>query len=305
MRKFGPLFSMILAFLLLAGCGDKECPEPPKPEWRTELFTDPTFLYSVRLTWRPALGQDQNAVAFLCGLGYRCGGDGAGTSYYSEDLLKRVRDLGLATALIDLPGSGNAYRDQGDRVGLDQRSADLYRVRWEVLGRFGVVYVGHSIGAATALRTAAKFGSVKGVAGLGFAPFSKQPNVPPKVIMDLSDQGPYVQFPVALRKQFFFHDPETDQTGYQKDLMLADPFPRKLFADALALFQDPGPLELDKIRVPVYLQQYQYDAVYQPSGTWSYAKMDLFPDIGHSAELHRNPEPARAALLAWLKQFVK
>ena len=90
-----------------------------------------------------------------------------------------------------------------------------------------------------------------------------------------------------------------------KDLALSDPFPRKLFSDALALFQDASMLELGKIRVPVYLQQYQYDAVYQPTQSWSYARTDFFPDQGHSAELHKDPEPTRAALVAWLKQFVK
>jgi pimeloyl-ACP methyl ester carboxylesterase len=297
------LFSLIAVFLLVA-CG-KDCPTPPPlPEWKTEVV-DTTFPYKVRLTWRPALGSNQNAVAFVCGLGYRCGGDGAGVSYYSQDLLQRVQDLGLATALIDLSGSGNANRDEGDRVGLDQRAAELYRARWEVLGQFGVVYVGHSIGAATALRAAAKFGSVNGVAGLGFTPFSKPPAVSDKVIMSLANQGPYIQFPMALRKAFFFYDPGTDAAGYAKDVVLSDPFPRKLFSDALALFQDASPLELGKIRVPVYVQQYQMDAVYQPTQNWSYAKTDLFQDVGHSAELHKDPGPTRTALLAWLKQFVK
>lgn len=296
------LFSLIAVFLLVA-CG-KDCPAPePLPEWKTEVFD--IFPYRARLTWRPALGANQNAVLFTCGLGYRCGGDGAGVSYYSQDLLQRVQNLGLATALVDLSGSGAANRDEGDRVGLDQRAAELYRVRWEILGQFGVVYVGHSIGAATALRAAAKFGSVKGVAGLGFTPFSKPPAVSDKVIMSLTDQGPYIQFPSTLRKAFFFHDPQTSADGYSKDLALSDPFPRKLFADALILFQDASMLELDKIRVPVYLQQYQYDAVYQPTQNWSYAKTEVFQDLGHSAELHKDPEPARAALLAWLKQFVK
>ncbi len=299
------LYLSSLVSLSLAACGH-DCPPPtppPVPEWRTEVFD--TFPYRARLTWRPALKSDQNAVVFVCGLGYRCGADGAGVSYYSDDLLKRVQDLGLATVLVDLSGSGAANRDDGDRVGLDQRAAELYQARWEVAGQFGAIYVGHSIGAATALRAAAKFGGVRGVAGLGFAPFSKQPNVPEKVIMALSDQGPYIQFSPALRKAFFFHDPATDAAGYAKDLALSDPFPRKLFSDALALFQDASPLELGKIRVPVYLQQYQQDGVYQPTQAWSYAKTDLFQDLGHSAELHKDPGPSRTALVSWLKQFVR
>jgi len=303
-RKYSFLFSTILALFLMA-CGGKDCPTPePVPEWKTEVF-DLTFPYRAKLTWRPALGANQNAVLFTCGLGYRCGADGAGASYYSEELLENVRKLGLATALIDLSGSGAADRGEGDRIGLDQRAAELYQARWEVLGQFGVVLVGHSIGAATALRAAAKFGTFKGVAALGFAPFSKQSNVPSKVIMDLANQGPYIQFPMALRKAFFFYDPGTDAAGYAKDVVLSDPFPRKLFSDALALFQDASPLELGKIRVPVYVQQYQMDAVYQPTQNWSYAKTDLFQDVGHSAELHKDPGPTRTALLAWLKQFVK
>lgn len=298
--------SLVFAFFLslgLAACG-KECPAPPQPpEWQTEVFD--TTPYKAKLTWRPALGANQNAVLFVCGLSYRCGADGSGNSYFSDDLLQRTRDLGLATALVDMTGSGAAYREDGDRVGLDSRAAELLQVRWEILGQFGVVYVGHSMGAATALRAASKFGTVRGVAALGFAPFAKQPNIPPKVIMDLGNQGPYIQFPVALRKAFFFHDPTTAADGYAKDLVLADPFPRKLFSDALALFQDPSPLELGNIRVPVYVQQYQYDTVYQASAPWSYAKTDVIPSLGHSAELHKNPEPARVALLAWLAQFAK
>ena len=118
-RKCNVLFLLILAFFLTA-CG-KECPTPePAPEWRTEVFD--TFPYRARLTWRPALGSNQNAVLFTCGLGYRCGADGSGASYYSEELLDSVRKLGLATALVDLSGSGAADRGEGDRVGLDRES---------------------------------------------------------------------------------------------------------------------------------------------------------------------------------------
>ncbi len=121
----------LLLFSVLSGCFHDQPPASPdltvasadmatqpdpdlKPVWRTEVF-DETVPYAGRLDWIP--GQTKTVVAFVCGLGYRCGGDAAGVGYFSQDLLRQVRDLGVGTAQYDLTGPRGGRRDPGDDPG--------------------------------------------------------------------------------------------------------------------------------------------------------------------------------------------
>lgn len=282
-------------------------PDPDlKPSWRTELFNR-TVPYAGRLDWIP--DHTKTVVAFVCGLGYRCGGDAAGVGYYSQDLLRQVRELGLGTAQYDLTGPKGPPRDPGDDLGLVELANRLAQARLETLGMFDVIYVGHGFGGAVALRSAAVHGNVKGVATLGFAPLPLQPGASPQTFDDLLAQGQWPRMSPAVRQALHFSN--SDPEAVAADLAVEDEFPRKALRDVLSLYQDASLLELGRLqvvdvtRIPVYLQHYGRNMMWRPASAVRGAREDLIQSTGLAAEFHRNSRETRLALVGWLSQFVR
>ena len=97
------------------------------------------------------------------------------------------------------------------------------------------VFLGHSAGAAVAVRAQADYGDAVAVAVQGFSIAPYDPGVPPDVVSALLASD-YAEYPAALRPQFFLTT-GAQAAEVQADVYASDRVPRGLLSDVLGLFR--------------------------------------------------------------------
>lgn len=210
---------------------------------------------------------------------------------------------GFDLLAIDLPGVGDSDRPEGHSVTLQAVGAALGDLvaslkKPDTIPGYSfdhVALIGHSMGASISVYTEARWPAADSlvVTATGFFPGRPRSAWAPGVREALLGE-PYALVPKPGRLKFY-HEPQADPEiiSYDNDV-LRTPVPSRLWADCIALQDDPNAGFAD-VTCPVFIQLGEYDpilpaeyaeeerAIYRSAPDTT---VDQIADMGHSFNLH-------------------
>jgi pimeloyl-ACP methyl ester carboxylesterase len=236
-----------------------------------------------------------------------------GRSYsYAGHMTERGYDV-LA---IDLPATGASSRCGGDAVGFDHVAESLAHgigvVREHLGGHDAVALVGHSLGTYVCVHTQARFPVADFLVSTstGYCatalPSPYGPGGREKAM-----QEPHSWLSVEDRTRVFYHPPAADPAVIAYDnRTLRTSIPRRIWQDSVTYRADPEQGGLPTIACPVLIQLGEFDPVlpaeyaeteraHWPADTTVITEQ--VDGVGHSLNLHRNPEIGWSAIDRFLR----
>ncbi|MFE5838782.1 alpha/beta hydrolase [Arthrobacter sp. NPDC056493] len=206
---------------------------------------------------------------------------------------------------IDLPGTGASTRPDGDSVSFDYVASALAqgvtRVREFLGGHDLVALVGHSMGTYLLVHTQARWPVADFFVstGTGYSsadlPSPHGPGTRERALLE-----PYSTLAPADRARVFYYPPATDPEVIAYDnSTLRTSIPRRIWKDSIRYRADPEEAGLMKLTCPVLIQLGEHDPVLPgrfletERQQWplnSLVLTDQVEGMGHSLNLHRNPE---------------
>lgn len=219
--------------------------------------------------------------------------------------------LGFGVLAVDRVGYGDSSRPDGDTLDF-ARSADylhevVLAVRAGALGFTppAIVLLGPSAGADISLVEAGTYGDVDGVI-VCFQTNQLQPEIFEVDVDAWLSQGPYFDFGVEFRTDFFYALPFADPRIIDLDNATRSLVPRAEILSALS--NESAPFR-DDIDVPVLLMQAEHDEIFVPQD--DSALFTSSPDVsyvqlrraGHKGFSHRTSRFAAVLTVRdWLNQ---
>ncbi len=220
-----------------------------------------------------------------------------------------MADRGYAVLALDLPGTGDSSKPNGDSVGLDGVSDALALIIAQLRGAdepLGcridrVALVGHSLGTivsiyAQATRQPADIVVATGVGALppaGPSPFGT-------ALLSEALEQEYVLLPAAARRRVFYHPPTTDpEVATFDNEHLLNSLPRRLYTESFAARSNPKKSRAADVKCLVYVQLGEHDPIAPGSSLpleetcWPGSiaiTVEQLGDIGHCFNLHLNRE---------------
>lgn len=214
-------------------------------------------------------------------------------------------ERGYDVLAVDLPGTGDSGRPTGDGVGFDHvgkaLSEAVTRTRDELGQVDKIALVGHSLGTILAVYMQARWpiADVLVCTGVGFSssllPSPYGPGVRENALLD-----PYPSVAPDLRREVFYHAPGVDPNvvAYDNEVLRTS-LPRRLWADSIAIRNDPERAGLSRIACPVLIQLGEFDPVLP--GSYADTERDFWPantnvtveqvdGMAHCLNLHHDPQ---------------
>lgn len=219
---------------------------------------------------------------------------------------RHMAGLGYDVLAVDLPGTGTSSRPAGDAVTADVVADGLAGLVHQITGGRSPVrgavdrtaLVGHSLGTILAIAVQARrtVADVVVGTGTGYAPNRFPPPFAPGV-REEAMRTEYAALPPAERARVFYHAPTTDPAMIEYDnRVLYSTLPRRLWAEALELRDDPARNGVADVTCPVLLQFGEFDQIMPASlaeaerAHWPAASdvvVEQLEAVGHSFALHR------------------
>lgn len=222
-----------------------------------------------------------------------------------------------AVLALDLPGTGESDKPDGDFIDLEQSASALHQVAWRLRATAEkntfekLIYVGHSNGALIATFAQAQYRDAQAVVMTGWLNTRHEVPVDPAVLIELAQQGPYITLPGEMRSALFYDAPHADPAVIAYDNQVAaDAVPRGQFLDLLTILGAPESIPVQGITVPILVQLGENDLVASASYASNEAKaypnsplvvVQTLPDIGHAVNGHYTRERSWAGIAAWLR----
>ncbi|HEX8536737.1 MAG TPA: alpha/beta fold hydrolase, partial [Cystobacter sp.] len=222
----------------------------------------------------------------------------------------------FAVLALDLLGTGESDKPQGDFIDLSESASSLHQVVQRLKATAArntfekILYVGHSNGALTITYAQAYYRDAQAVVLTGWLNTYHQLPVGDEVFGPLLEQGPYVQIPPALRSGLFYYPPAADPAVIAYDNTHADFVPRGQLSDLFTLLKNPEPIPSEKITVPIMVQLGEFDAVapaaYAAQEAQAYPRsplvfVDTIDDLGHATNGHHNRLRSWTMIALWLR----
>lgn len=212
---------------------------------------------------------------------------------------------GYDVLAVDLPGTHPDRRPSADGIGFEHLGKAVSRAttsaRDEIDDRTQVALIGHSLGTILAIYTQAWWPVAQAVVGTGVG-FSSSLHPSPygsgvreKLLLE-----PYAEWPAGLRRRSFYYEPNADPAMIEYDeAVLKTALPRRVWADSIAIRNDPERGGLSRVTCPVLIQLGEFDPVlrgefaeseraFWPSGRL--VKVEQLDGVGHCFNLHRHPQ---------------
>lgn len=223
----------------------------------------------------------------------------------------------FAVLALDLLGTGESDKPQGDFIDLSESASSLHQVVQRLKATAArntfekILYVGHSNGALTITYAQAYYQDAQAVVLTGWLNTYHPLPVGDEVFGPLLEQGPYVQVPPELRTGLFYDQAHADPAVIAYDNAHADLVPRGQLVDLFTLLQNPEPIPSEKITVPVMVQLGEFDpvapAAYAAQEAQAYPRspyvfVDTIDGIGHAVNGHRNRLRSWEMIALWLRQ---
>ncbi|MBY8858685.1 lysophospholipase [Nocardia sp. CA2R105] len=225
---------------------------------------------------------------------------------------------GYACLAVDLPGTGDSGRPDGDAVSLDAVARDLHEVvtavRADLTADHGrdvpVALVGHSLGGVVSTVAQSRWHSADALVVLATGFNLGQAVSPNSSVVADALQSPYACLPIAERARFFFHAGQTDPRIIDYDnATLRVSLPRRLWLDCRAARGDAQVNGSRSVTCPVYVQLGEFDPIMPgrfaaverecwPASTD--CVVESLPRMGHCMNMHRNREASWTAIASFL-----
>ena len=223
----------------------------------------------------------------------------------------------FAVLALDLPGTGESDKPDGDFINLAESVSALHQVAQRLRATAEedtfetLIYVGHSNGALISTFAQALYGDARAVVLTGWLnTFHKVP-VNPEIIDPLLAQGPYIRIPGEIREALFYdvRHADEDVIAYDNEV-LSEAVTRGQLVDLLTTLASPEFIPTEDITVPVMVQLGDNDMM-APA---SYAKIeaqeyprsplvlvDKLTNTGHVFNAHYGKERGWRRIALWLR----
>jgi pimeloyl-ACP methyl ester carboxylesterase len=221
-----------------------------------------------------------------------------------------------AVLALDLLGTGESDRPEGDFIGLEESASALHQVARQLKATAQkntfetLIYVGHSNGALIANSAQARYKDAQAVVNTGWLNTFHTLPVGADVIQPLLDQGPYILIPGEMRTGLFYDTAHADPAVIAYDnAVLADTVTRGQFSDLLTYLAAPRSDPAKGITVPILVQLGDNDLVAPAANAAAEAQayprspfvwVDTLPNTGHVVNAHYGRERSWSRIAAWL-----
>jgi pimeloyl-ACP methyl ester carboxylesterase len=227
-----------------------------------------------------------------------------------------------AVLALDLPGTGESDRPDGDFIDLEQSVSALHQVAQHLRATAEkntfetLIYVGHSNGALISTFAQALYGDAQAVVNTGWLNTSHDVPVPDELIEALRAQGPYIRVPGELRAGLFYEAAHADPDVIAYDNEVADTMTRGQFDDLMAILRSPALIPAGNITVPVMVQLGEKDPMAPGTEDYVQAEARMYPrspfvwvdtleNTGHVLNGHYSRMRSWMAIDAWLRLVVR
>lgn len=233
-----------------------------------------------------------------------------------------MAERNYAVLALDLPGTGESDRPDGDFLDLAQTAESVHQVLTEMREPGGVfkapfhriALVGHSNGSVTSTAVQGTYNDADVLVNTGFV-FTPHPiPVDPAAIGALLG-SPYVTFPSEMRTALFYDAATSNPALVRYDnAHVANTTTRGEFLSMLAVSDDPSLAGVGDVTSPVLIQLATHD-VLEPA---SYADEDetlftnaesvttaVVTEAGHSLNGHIRPSVGWAQIDHWLRRTLR
>jgi pimeloyl-ACP methyl ester carboxylesterase len=239
----------------------------------------------------------------------------------SYSYARYMAEKNYAVLALDLPGTGESSRPDGDFLDLTQTAESVHQVIAEMRTPGGVfatpfhriALVGHSNGAITSTVVQGTNGDADALVNTAFA-FTPHPIPPDPAEIAALLGSPYVTFPSSMRTELFYDLPTSDPAMIDFDNgVVADTTTRGQFMGVLTVSSDPSLAGIADVTSPVLIQLADRD-VLEPA---SYAAADaalytsaesvttaVVTDSGHSLNGHFNARVGWDQIDRWLRRTI-
>ncbi|WP_395831132.1 alpha/beta hydrolase [Archangium violaceum] len=227
---------------------------------------------------------------------------------------------GYAVLAVDLPGTGESDRPDGDFINLAESASALHQVAQYLRVTAPkhtfekLIYVGHSNGALISTFAQALYGDAQALVMTGWLNTLHSVPVDEATIGALLAQGPYVRVPDELRTALFYDVANADPDVITYDNQVADTVTRGQLTDLLTMLASPELIPVQDIRVPLLVQLGENDVVANASYARNEAKayprspfvwVDTLPNIGHAVNGHSTRLQSWAGIDLFLRLVVR
>ncbi|WP_257462600.1 alpha/beta hydrolase [Archangium lipolyticum] len=221
-----------------------------------------------------------------------------------------------AVLALDLPGTGESDRPDGDFIDLEQSASALHQVAQRLKATAEkntfetLIYVGHSNGALISTVAQAKYHDAQAVVMTGWLNTRHEVPVDPAVLAELAEQGPYIAIPGEMRSGLFYDASNTDPDVITYDNQVADTVPRGQYLDLLTVLGAPESIPVQGITVPILVQLGENDLVASASYAHQEARaythspfvvVRTLQDTGHAVNGHLTRERSWAGIDTFLR----
>ncbi|WP_375771812.1 alpha/beta hydrolase [Archangium gephyra] len=225
-----------------------------------------------------------------------------------------------AVLALDLPGTGESDRLDGDALNLAESASALHQVAVHLRATAEkntfktLIYVGHSNGALINTFAQAQHGDAQAVVNTGWLNTQHAVPVDGSLLLSFLQQGPYIRFPGEMRSALFYDVAHSDPAVAAYDNEVADSVTRGQYLDLLTMMTYPQLIPSGEIRVPVMVQLGDRDLL--ASASYAEAESQVYPraptvwvdtleNTGHVFNGHYGKERGWAAIDQWLRRVVR
>lgn len=247
---------------------------------------------------------------------------------------RSMAERGYNVLALDLPGSGESSKPDGDFFGLAEAASSLHQVVSSLrtpsnpAGRgFGTIaLVGHSNGSVTAIYAQGTYGDADALVTTGWVHGCRGlPLDPTNPLLGAALATPYVSLPGFVRASIFYAAPFADPAVIAYDnTSLNNAMPRHQLLDLLGIHGDITArcatgtsttlTRAQLVTVPVLVQAGQFDLAIAPAaivnnapteqsfyGASSSVTVQVLPDIGHAFNAHITHQQGWTQIDGWLR----
>lgn len=224
-----------------------------------------------------------------------------------------------AVLALDLPGTGESDKLDGDALNLTESASALHQVARHLRATAAkntfetLIYVGHSNGALIATFAQAQYGDAQALVNTGWLNTAHEVPVDQSVLLGFLEQGPYIHIPSEMRSALFYDPEHSNPELIAYDNETADAVTRGQYLDLLTMMGSPASIPTAGIRVPVMVQLGENDLV--ASASYARAEATMYPrsrlvwvdtlaNTGHVFNGHYGKERGWAAIDLWLRLVV-
>ncbi|HYO56857.1 alpha/beta hydrolase [Archangium sp.] len=225
-----------------------------------------------------------------------------------------------AVLALDLPGTGESDKPDGDFINLTESVSALHQVVQRLRATAEkntfetLIYVGHSNGALISTFAQALYGDAQAMVNTGWLNTQHEVEVDPEDIQALLAQGPYIRLPEEMRGDLFYAPGYADPAVIAHDNEVADAVTRGQLIDLLTMLASPELIPTEAITVPVMVQLGDKDPLAssddaedeeQKYPNARFVWVDTLDNTGHVFNGHYSRMRSWMAIDAWLRLMLR